>query len=102
MRQDIYNQISRINDHLYLCALQALSPARLRQLGVTQVISVMPEPIPGGLVSQVERHVQIPVDDIDFANLRAHFDNVGERIAREAQIGGRTAWLESQGPQPWC
>ncbi|VDO05842.1 unnamed protein product [Rodentolepis nana] len=91
INQDIFGQIARINDHLYLCSLQALTSKRLHQKGITQVISVMPETIPSEIIAQVERHIQIPVDDIDYSNLRSHFDEVGERIAREARRGGKTA-----------
>ncbi|VDL20171.1 unnamed protein product [Hymenolepis diminuta] len=91
INQDIFGQIARINDHLYLCSLQALTSRRLRQKGITQVISVMPEPIPSEILVQVDRHIQIPVDDIDYSNLRSHFDEVGDRIAREARRGGKTA-----------
>nr|CDS29246.1 dual specificity protein phosphatase 14 [Hymenolepis microstoma] len=91
INQDIFSQIARINDHLYLCSLQALTSKRLHQKGITQVISVMPETIPSEILAQVERHIQIPVDDIDYSNLRSHFDEVGDRIAREARRGGKTA-----------
>lgn len=88
--RDIFTQIAPITDHLYLCSLNALTLKRLRHMGITQVISVMPESIPVDIISQVDRHIQIPVDDIDYSNLRAHFDEVGDRIAREARRGGKT------------
>ncbi|KAH9279179.1 Dual specificity protein phosphatase 14 [Echinococcus granulosus] len=91
MDQEIFGQIARITDHLYLSSLQALTPNRLRQLGVTQLISVMADPIPSEVTAQVERHTQIPVEDIDYSNLRRHFDEVADRIAREARRGGKTA-----------
>lgn len=90
MDQEIFGQVARITDHLYLSSLQALTPNRLRQLGVTQLISVMADPIPGEITAQVERHTQIPVEDIDYSNLRRHFDEVADRIAREARRGGKT------------
>ncbi|KAM7539422.1 hypothetical protein Aperf_G00000059252 [Anoplocephala perfoliata] len=88
---DVFGHLARINDHLYLGSLQALTPRRLRQMGITQVVSVMPEPIPGEILAQVDRHIQIPVDDIDYSNLRSHFDEIGDKIAREARRGGKTA-----------
>ncbi|KAL5965894.1 Dual specificity protein phosphatase 14 [Taenia solium] len=90
MDQEIFGQVARITDHLYLSSLQALTPNRLRQMGVTQLISVMADPIPGEVVAQVERHTQIPVEDIDYSNLRRHFDEVADRIDREARRGGKT------------
>ncbi|VDD75787.1 unnamed protein product [Mesocestoides corti] len=86
----MYSQIARINDHLYLSGLQALSPKRLIHLGVTQLISVMMDPVPEDILSTVNSHVQISVEDAEYSNLRVHFDAVGERIAREARHGGRT------------
>lgn len=87
---DIFTQLARINDHLYLCSLQALTSRRLRQMGITQVISVMPEPIPSEILAQVDRHIQIPVYDSDYSNLHSHFDEIGDKIAREARRGGKT------------
>ncbi|VDM17197.1 unnamed protein product [Hydatigera taeniaeformis] len=88
--QEIFGQVAKITDHLYLSSLQALTPSRLHQLGVTQLISVMADPIPDEIAAQVERHTQIPVDDIDYSNLRRHFDEAADRIAREARRGGKT------------
>ncbi len=87
---DMFSQIARINDHLYLSGLQALSPERLRQYGITQIVSAMVDPIPSALLSVVDTHVQVSVEDIDYSNLRVHFDTVADRIAREARRGGRT------------
>lgn len=88
--QEMFSQIARINDHLYLSGLQALSPERLRSHGITQIVSVMVDAIPGALTSAVDSHIQVSVEDIDYSNLRVHFDSVADRIAREARRGGRT------------
>uniref|UniRef100_A0A0R3SDP4 Protein-tyrosine-phosphatase n=1 Tax=Hymenolepis diminuta TaxID=6216 RepID=A0A0R3SDP4_HYMDI len=58
-----------------LSSLEALTPARLEARGVTQVISAM---------------VEICVEDLESADLGAHFDAVADRIAREARKGGRS------------
>ncbi|KAL7056937.1 hypothetical protein AAHC03_019238 [Spirometra sp. Aus1] len=87
---DMFSQIARINDHLYLSGLQALSPERLRQYGITQLITAMIDPPPASLLSAVTSHIQISVEDAETSNLRIYFDSVGERIAMEKKRGGRT------------
>ena len=90
----MFSQIARINDHLYLSSLEALTPLRLELHGITQVISAMVEPFPAELLKdagcKTRSHVQVCVDDIESANLSAHFDTIADRIAREARRGGRT------------
>ncbi|VDM34222.1 unnamed protein product [Hydatigera taeniaeformis] len=90
----MFSQIAKINDHLYLSSLEALTPARLQHYGVTQVISAMVEALPAELLtedgSRTRSHVQICVEDIESADLSAYFDSVADRIAREARRGGRT------------
>ncbi|EUB55337.1 Dual specificity protein phosphatase [Echinococcus granulosus] len=90
----MFSQIARINDHLYLSSLAALTPTRLQQHGVTQVISAMVEVLPPELLAEGGRrtrsHVQICVEDIESADLSVHFDSVADRIAREARRGGRS------------
>ncbi|KAL5968109.1 Dual specificity protein phosphatase 14 [Taenia solium] len=90
----MFSQIARINDHLFLSSLEALTPARLQQHGVTQVISAMVEALPAELLvdggSRTRSHVQVCVEDIESADLRAHFDSVADRIDREARRGGRS------------
>ncbi|VDM02287.1 unnamed protein product [Schistocephalus solidus] len=87
---DMFSQIARINDHLYLSGLQALNPERLRQYGITQVITAMIDPPPASLLSAVTSHIQISVEDAETSNLRIYFDSVGERIAMEKKRGGKT------------
>ncbi|VDN13899.1 unnamed protein product [Dibothriocephalus latus] len=87
---DMFSQIARITDHLYLSGLQALSPERLRQYGITQVITAMIDPPPSSLLSSVNSHIQISVEDAETSNLRIYFDSVGERIAAEKKRGGKT------------
>lgn len=96
----MFSQIARINDHLYLSSLEALTPARLEARGVTQIISAMVEVLPSNLLllpssaspggSGRRAHVQICVEDLESADLGAHFDAVADRIAREARKGGRS------------
>ncbi|KAM7535723.1 hypothetical protein Aperf_G00000088869 [Anoplocephala perfoliata] len=99
----MFSQIARINDHLYLSSLDALTPARLEARGVTQVISAMVEVLPpdllllptatkaAGSASGGQRtHVQICVEDLESADLSVYFDSVADRIAREARLGGRS------------
>ncbi|VDK21257.1 unnamed protein product [Taenia asiatica] len=92
--EGMFSQIARINDHLFLSSLEALTPARLQQHGVTQVISAMVEALPAELLadggSRTRSHVQVCVEDIESADLRAHFDSVADRIDREARRGGRS------------
>ena len=91
----MFSQIARINDHLYLSSLEAMTPLRLQVHGISQVISAMVEPLPTDLLKKGEGdnmrcHVQVCVEDKETANLSAHFDAVADRIAREARRGGRT------------
>lgn len=112
----MFSQIARINDHLYLSSLEALTPARLEAYGVTQIISAMMEKLPADLLEIPSSssstlsfststlsstpsvladggrraHVQICVEDAESADLSAHFDTVADRIAREARRGGRS------------
>ncbi|VDD74695.1 unnamed protein product [Mesocestoides corti] len=87
---DIFDKISTINSHLYLSGLQAITPKRLQNYGVTLLISIMPGTLPEDILSQVTTHVQVPVEDIEFTNLGIHFDALADRIAQEARRGGRT------------
>nr|CDS32333.1 dual specificity protein phosphatase 14 [Hymenolepis microstoma] len=96
----MFSQIARINDHLYLSSLEALTPARLEACGVTQIISAMIEVLPPDLLllrpsaspgdNGRRAHVQICVEDLESTDLGAHFDAVADRIAREARKGGRS------------
>ncbi|THD19613.1 Dual specificity protein phosphatase 14 [Fasciola hepatica] len=86
----MFSQIARINDHLYLSSLNALTPDRLRQHGITLLISAMVDPVPTHLRNSVSSSVHVPVEDMEGANLRSHFDRIADRIAAEHRRGGRT------------
>lgn len=86
----MFSQVAKINDHLYLSSLNALSPDRLRQHGITLLVSAMIDSPPSQLRNAVLNSMHVVVEDMEGANLRAHFDRVGERIAAENRRGGRT------------
>ncbi|GAA27180.2 dual specificity protein phosphatase 14 [Clonorchis sinensis] len=86
----MYSQVARINNHLYLSSLNALTPDRLRQYGITLLVSAMVDPPPAQLRNAVISSMHVAVEDMEGANLRAHFDRVGDRIASEQRRGGRT------------
>ncbi|OON22867.1 hypothetical protein X801_01226 [Opisthorchis viverrini] len=50
----------------------------------------MVDPPPAQLRNAVISSMHVPVEDMEGANLRAHFDRVGDRIASEQRRGGRT------------
>ncbi|KAA0187393.1 putative map kinase phosphatase [Fasciolopsis buskii] len=85
----MFSQIARINSHLYLSSLNALTPDRLRQHGITLLISAMIDPVPTQLRNSVSSSMHVPVEDMEGANLRSHFDRVADRIAAEHRRGGR-------------
>ncbi|CAH8464697.1 unnamed protein product [Dicrocoelium dendriticum] len=85
----MFSQIARINSHLYLSSLSALTPDRLRQHGITLLVSAMVDAPPLQLRNAVSSSLHVAVEDMEGANLRVHFDRVGDRIAAEHRRGGR-------------
>lgn len=85
----MFSQIARINSHLYLSSLSALTPDRLRQHGITLLVSAMVDSPPLQLRNAVSSSLHVPVEDMEGANLRVHFGRVGDRIAAEHRRGGR-------------
>ncbi|VDP89724.1 unnamed protein product, partial [Echinostoma caproni] len=65
----MFSQIARINNHLYLSSLNALTPDRLRQHGITLLISAMIDPVPPQLRNAVTSSMHVPVEDVEGANL---------------------------------
>ncbi|KAF7253023.1 hypothetical protein EG68_08623 [Paragonimus skrjabini miyazakii] len=86
----MFSQIARINNHLYLSSLNALTPDRLRQHGITLLISAMMDAPPAQLRNAVSSSMHVAVEDMEGANIRVHFDRVSDRIAAEHRRGGRT------------
>ncbi|CAL8094682.1 unnamed protein product [Calicophoron daubneyi] len=86
----MFSQIARINDHLYLSSLNAITPDRLRLYNITLLVSAMIDSPPAHLRNAVTNCMHVPVEDMEGANLRAHFDRVADRIAAENRRGGRT------------
>ncbi|CAH8671917.1 unnamed protein product [Schistosoma rodhaini] len=86
----MFSQIARINNHLFLSSLNAITPDRLRQHGITLLVSAMIDSPPVHIRNAVMNTVHVPVEDIESANLRAHFDRVSDRIAAENRRGGKT------------
>lgn len=85
----MFSQIARINDHLYLSSLSALTPERLRQHSVTLIVSATIDPPPMHIRSAVNSCLHVAVEDAEGANLRTHFERVVDRINAEKRRGGR-------------
>lgn len=86
---EMFNQITKINDHLYLSGLQAITPERLRMHGITLVVTAMMDPLPDRLAAAVLSTLHVNVEDVETSNLLIHFDSVSDRISREARRGGK-------------
>ncbi|CAH8580288.1 unnamed protein product [Schistosoma turkestanicum] len=86
----MFSQIARINNHLFLSSLNAITPDRLRQHGITLLVSAMVDSPPAHIRNAVMNTIHIPVEDVESANLRIHFDRVSDRIAAENRRGGKT------------
>ncbi|KAL3314521.1 Dual specificity protein phosphatase 14 [Cichlidogyrus casuarinus] len=85
----LFTQVARINDHLYLCSINALSPQKLENLGISLVVSAMIDSPPSNIRGPSISNMHICVEDIETANLKIHFDRVADRIASERQRGGK-------------
>ncbi|KAI0633631.1 protein-tyrosine phosphatase-like protein [Trametes polyzona] len=80
-------QASQIVPRLYLCDLYtATSPYTLSHLGITHVVSVLPEP-PTGYASTVQ-HLCVPVDDDKEENLLDYLDATVAWIRAALASGG--------------
>ncbi|KAK4474403.1 hypothetical protein MN116_001562 [Schistosoma mekongi] len=86
----MFSQIARINNHLFLSSLNAITPDRLRQHGITLLVSAMIDSPPVHIRNAVMNTIHVPVEDMESANLRVHFDRVSDRIAAENRRGGKT------------
>ncbi|VDQ03986.1 unnamed protein product [Trichobilharzia regenti] len=86
----MFSQIARINNHLFLSSLNAITPERLRQHGITLLVSAMIDSPPSHIRNAVINTIHVPVEDVETANLRVHFDRVSDRIAAESRRGGKT------------
>ncbi|CAH8631233.1 unnamed protein product, partial [Heterobilharzia americana] len=86
----MFSQIARINNHLFLSSLNAITPDRLRQHGITLLVSAMIDSPPAHIRNAVLNTIHVPVEDVETANLRVHFDRVSDRIAAESRRGGKT------------
>ncbi len=69
---------SEINDYLYLSGVAALdNPELVEELGITTVISVMPNP---PVLHSSIRHLVIPIQDSTEVDITAFFDQVFDAI----------------------
>lgn len=88
MSYGLFTQIAEITDHLYLSSAAAITPERIRSLGITNIINCTMD-IPNLNLPEVES-LQIHIDDSAKAYLSVYFDRVGEKIHQVAGRGGKT------------
>lgn len=88
MNLTMFNQLAKITDHLYLSSAAAVTHPKLIQNGITHVINVTME-MPNIAVKDVQC-IQIHVDDMPGANLRAYFDRCADKVHHVHKRGGRT------------
>ena len=84
---DVFYELSEINDYIVLGGAPAVSIDRIRALGVTCVINVTP--LPNLPVNGVD-YLRIAVDDVPTAPLAAHFDMAADTVELHRRRGGRT------------
>ncbi|XP_043245820.1 dual specificity protein phosphatase 14-like [Amphibalanus amphitrite] len=84
---DVFYELTEINDYIVLGGAPAVTVDRIRALGVTCVINVTP--LPNLPISGVD-YLRIPVEDVPTAPLAAHFDTAADTMERHRRRGGRT------------
>lgn len=84
---DVFYELSEINDYIVLGGAPAVTIDRIRALGVTCVINVTP--LPNLPVAGVD-YLRIAVDDVPTAPLAAHFDTAADTVELHRRRGGRT------------
>jgi len=77
-----------IDGKLYLGTIEAaISPRTLSDRRITHIVSVGSEPIPADNPASGFRHLRIPVEDVDYADLLIHLPGAC-RFIHEAINGG--------------
>ncbi|KAJ7803701.1 hypothetical protein B0H14DRAFT_3776843 [Mycena olivaceomarginata] len=79
-----------IENKLYLGNLVAARSTRsLSERRITHVFSVCADPIPAELPESGIRHMRIPVEDVDYADLLIHLPSACQFIDHAIRSGGR-------------
>lgn len=81
-------QLSEINDHLYLSGAAPIRPDRIRQRKISCIINVTVDE-PSLYLPGID-YLKIRVDDSPFAHLDSYFDLVADRIKATKDRGGKT------------
>ncbi|KAG7096754.1 hypothetical protein E1B28_004166 [Marasmius oreades] len=68
--------------------MAARSTRSLTERRITHIISVCPDPIPAELPESGIRHMRIPVEDVDYADLLIHLPSAVRFIHEAMRSGG--------------
>ncbi|CAB0020903.1 unnamed protein product [Nesidiocoris tenuis] len=82
--------VAEIKPWLFLCGAALVTGSKIRQLGITCVVSAAPELPKVPLPAEVDRHVVVSVSDRLESDLTPHLDRIADLIEEVKTQGGKT------------
>lgn len=80
--------VAKITDHLYLGGHLCVTPQKMKQHGITDIINLTLDVPP--LNDKSINTYKVTIDDVPSARLGVHFDRCADKIHETAKRGGRT------------
>ena len=81
-------EITKVTDHLFISAVSAVKPDRIRDLGITCIINCTVD-MPLLNIPSVET-IRISIDDLPTVTISTYFERCIEKICETKKKGGKT------------
>lgn len=88
MSLSFLSEISKVTEHLFISAANAVKPDKVREYGITCIINcTVDSPL---LNMPLVETMRISIDDLPTANISTHFEKCVDKIAETKARGGKT------------